>query len=140
MAELLASPKAPLAAGADFTSQPLPDAARKEVAFVDGLRTASVLGNFAEPGLHLAGTLSYDEPEAAARGAENVRDLRDKLATYGPFLALLGVPQPIKQLDARAEGKDASFVVGVDAGDIAVLLDRAIAYLEADAPAAGATP
>lgn len=131
MTELLENQSAPLAGGADLTSQPLPAAARQQLAFVDGLKTLSLLGNFEEPGLNLAGTLSYAEPESAARGADNLKRLHGRLSSYGPFMALLGIPQPVRSLEARAEKEQVKFVVGVDGAAVAVLLEKAESYLAA---------
>ena len=125
LAKLLAAPSAPLVAGADFTSNPVPDAARQELGFLDGVRTLAVLGNFEEPGLNLAGTLSYDTPEAATRGAQNLVAFRGTLERYAPFLALLGIPQPIRRLEAHANTNDVPFVMAVDGAAVAVLLDKA---------------
>ncbi len=129
MATMLDSPTAPLAGGADFTTQPVPAAAREQVAFLDGLRTLSLVGNFAEPGLNLAGTLSYAEPPAAVRGADNLRALHGRLSTYGAVMALMGIPQPIRSLEASAEDKDVKFTSGVDGGAVLVLLEKAESYL-----------
>lgn len=129
MVEILATPKAPLAAGADLTNQPLPSAARSELAFLDGVRTASLLGNFESPGLNLAGTMTYADADAAGRGAERLLDLHGRLSGYAPLMALIGLPQPIKKLDARAREDQVRFVMGVDGQAVAVLLDKARAYL-----------
>jgi hypothetical protein len=134
MIALLASPQAPLSGGADLTSQPLPSAARSELAFLDGVKTGSLLGNFKEPGLNLAGTLTYAEPEAATRGADKMLDLHGRLSSYAPLMALIGIPQPVKKLDARAEEDQVRFVLGVDGQAVAVLLDKAQAYLSMLAP------
>jgi hypothetical protein len=129
MANMLDKPSAPLVGGADFTSQPLPAAAREQVAFVDGLKTASIVGNFADPGLNLAGTLNYAEADAAQRGADNLKQLHGRLSTFGPVMALLGIPQPVRSLEARAEDKDVKFTAGVDGAAIVVLLEKAESYL-----------
>ncbi|HWA76520.1 MAG TPA: hypothetical protein VG937_29495 [Polyangiaceae bacterium] len=143
MAEMLETKSAPLAGGADLTSQPVPAAARDQLAFLDGLKTASLLGNFEEPGLNLAGTLSYAEPEGAAHGADNLKQLHSRLATYAPFMALLGFPQPVRSLEVRAEKEQVKFVAGVDGAAVAVLLEKAESYLStlsANAPASPPTP
>jgi len=141
MADLLAKPSAPLAGGADLTAQPVPAAAREQLAFLDGVRTASVLGNFQDPGLNLAGTLTYDEPEAATRGADNLKRLHDRLSTYGPLMALIGIPQPVRNLSAEAAEDEVRFVVGIDGAAVAVLLEKAQSYLSVlGAPSSGAAP
>ena len=129
MIELLSDPKAPLAAGADFTSQPLPSAARSQLAFLDGVKTASLLGNFESPGLNLAGTMTYADAEAAKRGASRMLDLHGRLSSYGTVMALIGLPQPVKKLDARAEEDQVRFVMGVNGQAVAILLDKARSYL-----------
>lgn len=131
----LSSPSAPIVVGADLSSQPLSDAVRGQVAFTDGLRTLSLLGNFEEPGLNLAGTLAYDTPEAAQRGAANMKQLHASLSSAGFLMALIGIPQPLRKLEARATDSEARFVLGVDAVAIAALLDKASSYLAALAPA-----
>jgi hypothetical protein len=107
---------------------------------VDGLKTLALVGNFADPGLNLAGTLSYAEADSATRGAENLKALHSRLSTYGTVLALLGIPQPVRSLDAKAEQTEVRFVVGVDGGAVAVLLEKAEAYLSALGVAPAARP
>ena len=135
MIDLLSTPKAPLAAGADLTAQPLPSAARSELAFLDGVKTLSLLGNFESPGLNLAGTMTYADADAAKRGAGRMLDLHGKLSTYAGVMALNGFPQPVKKLDARAEEDQVRFVMGVDGQAVAILLDKAQAYLSRLSPA-----
>ncbi|HEY3501016.1 MAG TPA: hypothetical protein VGK73_40260 [Polyangiaceae bacterium] len=125
MDKLLAASNAPLVGGADFTSSPLPDAARQELAFLDGVKTLAVVGNFEEPGLNLAGTLSYADEAAAQRGAQNLVSMRSSLERYAPFLALLGIAQPIQKLEVRPQGTELEFVIGVDGTAVAALLEKA---------------
>ncbi|HVJ21504.1 MAG TPA: hypothetical protein VM686_39105 [Polyangiaceae bacterium] len=134
MDKLLATPNAPLALGADLTSNPIPDAARSQLPFLEGVKTAAVLGNFQDPGLNLAGTLSYGDAESAQRGAENVVRLRGMLEGYAPFMALLGIPQPVKKLEAKAKEEEVSFVAGVDGEAVGVLLDKARDFLAVTTP------
>jgi hypothetical protein len=124
MDKLLATESAPLVGGADLRAQVIPDALRSNLAFLDGLETLSVVGNFADPGINLAGSLVYGDEAGAKKGADNVRNLSQTLSAYAPFLALLGIPQPVRKLDAEAKGKDAAFVVGIDAAAIGALLDK----------------
>lgn len=124
MEALFLEPKTPIVGAADLTSSPLPDAARRELTFLDGVKTLSLVGNFEEPGLNLAGTLTYADEAAAARGAQNVAALRSMLERYATFMALLGIAQPIKKLEAQAKGADVAFVVAVDGLGVAALLER----------------
>jgi hypothetical protein len=125
MDKLLAASKAPIIGGFDFTSNPLPDATRQDLAFLKGVKTLSLVGNFDDPGLNLAGTLSYEDADAAQRGAQNLIALRQLVERYAPFLALLGIAQPVRQLEAEPKDKDVSFVLAVDGAAVAALLDRA---------------
>ncbi len=125
MDKLLAASKAPIVGGFDFTSNPLPDATRQDLAFLNGVKTLSLVSNFDDPGLNLAGTLSYENADAAQRGAQNLIALRQLVERYAPFLALLGIAQPVHQLEAEPKDKDVAFVLAVDGAAVAALLDRA---------------
>lgn len=125
MENLLATQTAPLVFGADLTSNPVPNAARRELPFLEGLETASVIGNFQDPGVNLAGTLVYGDDAAAQKGAESLLSTRQMLENYGPFLAILGIPQPIRKLEATPKAKTTEFVIGVDGAAVAIVLDKA---------------
>jgi len=125
MQKLLAGTTAPIVFGADFTSSPLPDATRQELAFLNGLKTVALVGNFQDPGLNLAGTLTYGDAEAAQKGAQALIGLRRKVESVAPFLALLGIGQPVRRLEAEPKDKDVSFVAAIDGAAVAVLLDKA---------------
>lgn len=130
------SETAPIVAGADLRAQAIPEAATSNLAFLSGLETMAFVGNFADPGINLAGTLVYGDEAAAKQGADNVQSLSQKLGTYGTLLALMGIPQPVRQLQAEAKGKEAAFVMGLDADAIGALLDKLPGYLAKQAVAA----
>ena len=125
MQKLLAGTTAPIVFGADFTSSPLPEASRQELAFLNGLKTVALVGNFQDPGLNLAGTLTYADADAAQKGAQSLINLRMKVESVAPFLALLGIGQPVRRLEAQPKDKDVSFVAAIDGAAVAVLLDKA---------------
>jgi hypothetical protein len=133
--KLLTSQSAPLIAGVDLASHPIPNATRRELPFLNGLKTASIIGNFQEPGLNVAGTLGYGSELEAQQGAENLKSARQMLETYGPLLAMFGIPQPVRKLEATPSGEKAEFVIGVDAAAVAVLLERADEFLGVPAQA-----
>ena len=120
---------APIVAGADLRAQALPEAVSSNLAFLNGLETMAFVGNFKDPGVNLAGTLVYGDAAGAAQGAQNVQALAQKLGTYGTLLSLVGVPQPVRQLQAEANGKQAAFVVGLDGAALIQLLDKLPTYL-----------
>jgi len=114
MKELLATPNAPLVMAGDLTSNPVPAAAREQLSFTEGLETLALVGNFEDPGMNLAGTLSYGDAATAQRGAQNLLAVRSMLDRYAPFLALMGIPQPIRRLEAQPKEKTVGFVTAVD--------------------------
>lgn len=137
MDKLLATPNAPLVVGADLTANPVSGAAREELKFLQGAKTMALLGNFQEPGLNLAGTVSYGGPDSARAGAENLLAVRGLLEGYGPLLALFGIPQPVKKLEAQAKDDQVEFVAGVDGAAVGVLLDKARDFLAVTTRPAG---
>lgn len=115
---------APFAFGSNLKDNPVPNALRSKLPFLDGVETVAVVGNFAPPGVNLAGTLVYPDETAAKTGASKVSETRAMLDTYTPFLALLGIPQPVRKLEADAVGKEGHFVAGIDAVAFSALLAR----------------
>ncbi len=115
---------APIVAGADLRAQAIPEAASSNLAFLNGLETLAFVGNFKDPGVNLAGTLVYGDDAGAQKGADNVQSLAQKLGTYGTLLAIAGYPQPVRQLQAEAKGKQAAFVVALDAAALITLMDK----------------
>lgn len=115
---------APFAFGSNLKDNPVPNALRSRLPFLDGVETLSVIGNFAAPGINLAGTLVYPDEEAARVGAGKVGETRAMLDGYTPFLALLGIPKPVQKLEAEAIGKEGHFVAGIDAVAVSTLLSR----------------
>jgi hypothetical protein len=115
---------APFAFGSNLKENPVPNALRSKLPFLDGVETVAVVGNFAPPGVNLAGTLVYPDETTAKTGAAKVSETRAMLDTYTPFLALLGIPQPVRKLEAEAVGKEGHFVAGIDAVAFSALLAR----------------
>jgi hypothetical protein len=129
MSKLLLTKGASAAGGVDLRSQPVSDAARAQLPFLNELETARMLGNFESPGLNIAGTLTYTDEAAAQRGAESVRKLHEMLQNYRFLMAIIGIAQPVQKLEAEAAGKDTRFVVGLDGQAIVRLLEKAEQFL-----------
>lgn len=123
-AKVLAQTNVPFAFGSNLKENPVPNALRSKLPFLDGVETLSVVGNFAPPGVNLAGTLVYPDETAAKTGAGKVAETRAMIDTYAPFLALLGIPQPVRKLEADAVGREGHFVAGIDAVAFSALLAR----------------
>jgi len=122
--KVLAQSGVPFAFGSNLKENPVPNALRSKLPFLDGVETLSVVGNFAAPGVNLAGTLVYPDEATAKTGAGKVAETRSMLDTYTPFLALLGIPQPVRKLEADAVGREGHFVAGIDAVAFSALLSR----------------
>jgi hypothetical protein len=73
-----------------------------------------MVANFEHPGLNLAGTFSYADAQASARGAQNLVMLKNQLQSYSFLMALLGLAQPLRRLEAQANDKETKFVAEVD--------------------------
>ncbi len=127
--ELAKTPNAPVVAGFDLRAQPLTDATRQQLPFLSGLETARFLGNFESPGVNLAGTMTYGDEAGAKAGAAALLQVRETIASWGWLASLLGVGQPVRQLDAQVFGKDAKVVAALDAGEVGKLLDQLSNYL-----------
>lgn len=127
--KLLKTPNAAFAAGFDLGTHPVTDAMRQQLPFLEGMQTARMLGNFQPPGVNIAGTLTYSDEKGAQAGAANLLQLQQTLQSWGPIMQLVGITQPIKQLQAEAHGKDAQFVVGLDGAAVGQLLDKAATAL-----------
>ncbi len=127
--ELMKTPNAPIIAGFDLRTSPLTDAARQQMPFLNGVETAGMLANFESPGINVAGTLTYGDEESAQKGAASMMQLKDLIASWGWVASLLGIAQPVRQLDAKASGKDTKFVAGLDAQAIGQMLDQLAGYL-----------
>jgi hypothetical protein len=127
--ELSKTENAPLVAGFDLRAQPITDAVRQKLPFLNGLETARMVGNFESPGVNVAGTLSYHDEQGAAQGAASLLQVRDMIASFGWLASLLQIGQPIRQLDAKADGKDTKVVMGLDAGEVGKMLDQLSNYL-----------
>jgi hypothetical protein len=126
---LLGTESAPMVLAIDSKAQPISQALTEQLAFLDGLHSARVLGNFQPPGVNLAGTMSYADDQAAQRGATNLARVQDLLSSYGWLMALIGIAQPIRRLEARAEATDTKFVCEVDSRAIGQLLDQAEQFI-----------
>ena len=127
--ELLRTPSAPVVAGFDLRAQHLTDSARQQFPFLKGMETARMVGNFESPGINVAGTMTYDDEAGAQAGAQSLATIKDTIASYGWFASLLGIGQPIRQLEAKAEGKDTKVVAALDATEIGKLLDQLSQFL-----------
>ena len=87
MVETLATPGAEVALAADFGTQPIAAATlgALNLPWVKGMRIARVIGNFEDPGMNVASTLTYDGSVQAESAAEGIRAVDSWLTVLGPF-------------------------------------------------------
>ncbi len=122
--ELAKTPNAPVVAAFDLRAQVMSDAVRGQLPFVVGLETARMLANFEEPGLNIAGTLTYPDNAQAEAGTQSLRSLASNAQSFGWLINLVGIPQPIKKLEAETNDRESKFVAALDGDAVAELLDR----------------
>lgn len=116
--------------GIDLDSQPVPAAFRTQLEFLNQLRAARLLGNFRDPGLNLAGTLTYETPRSAESATLELTGLEKNLGKYEIILAALRVPKPIRSLRAQAIDKDTQVAVELNGRAIAAFMDNAAQFLD----------
>jgi hypothetical protein len=127
MVETLDTKGAQLAAAADFETQPVASAAIESVnvPWLKGMRTARVIGNFAPPGMNVAATLSYKEPQQAQAAADGVRSVDGWLRMLGPLLGGMR----LQNLDVTTEAQDLHCKFAVDDQTLRSLLALAPRFL-----------
>lgn len=130
---------APLIGALDLAGNPLSDAARREMPFLEGMETVRVLGNFEAPGLNLAGSMTYGSEDQAKLGTQRLLERATDLDRYAPLLALFGIRNPLVKLDVEPQAKEARFVAGLSGPILKDLLIRARQLLPVPAPAPAAT-
>jgi hypothetical protein len=93
--------------------------------FLEGLRAARIVGNFEEPGLNLAGTLTYDRAESASKASAVMEELGETMDKYAFLFRSLQLDRPLRRLETRPLGKDAQVVIEVEGRAVGVALARA---------------
>lgn len=112
MSDTLETNGAPLAAAADFESEPIPGGAigALDLSWLGGLRTARATGNFQPPGMNVAATLSYADAVQAQRGADGLNALSRWVKAIGPLLG--GVR--VQDLQIAAQERDLHCAFSLD--------------------------
>lgn len=131
MDSVLGTPNAAMAGAFDFAGQAFAAAIVQQMPFLRGIKTARVLGNFQPPGLNLAGSLTYPDPETANAGAQSLLQVNQLLRSYSFFMQLAGIGNPIQNLQAQPNGNDTDFVVAIDSRAIAWALNQIASQLGA---------
>lgn len=112
MIDLTATKGAAFAGAGDLASQPVADATARQVPFLAGMKVVRVLGNFQSPGINVAGTLSYQDADAAGRAAPALRNLQQLTQLMSLFTAWSYGAMPTPQI--VQQGGDVAFTMAVD--------------------------
>ncbi len=115
--------------GANLVEQDVVSAVSDQFPFLKGMQSVRVLGNFEPPGMHLAGTSVYAEEEQATNGAGSLLALHEVWASMSWLTSLFGLSNPVKKLEAQAEGKESKFVAAVDSEALGGLFDQLSNFL-----------
>lgn len=108
--------------GIDLDAEPIPATLGEKVGFMKGLRAARILGNFEDPGLNLAGTLTYRTPQDSKQAAEALSGIKDDLDRYELLIRALGISQPLRRVEAAATDKDTQVVAAIEGDALAQLM------------------
>jgi hypothetical protein len=129
MIETLDTKGAEAAFAADFASQPIAAASLGQfnVPWLKGMRVARVLGDFQNPGMNVAATLTYGDPTEAQGAADGIRMVDGWLKLLGPLLG--GVR--LENLDVKNTGNDMSCKFAVDDGTLKTLIGLVPRFLTA---------
>jgi hypothetical protein len=119
--DLLAAPKATFSLGVDLTASAITSALPERLALLEGAVEARFLGNFAAPGVNVAGTIRHADPSAAGRTASALLQVGGSLNVYAQ---LLNLGQPIRKLETQAVGNDTQLVLAVDGAAVKLLMGR----------------
>jgi len=136
MDDVLGTPNAALVGAFDFAGQAPVAATVKGLSFLQGIRRARIVGNFQPPGMNFAGTLSYPTPEAAQAASAGMNQANQMVQSYGFFMQLAGIGNPIQSLQTAPNGNDAQFVVAIEGRAVEWALNQIATF----APVAQATP
>jgi hypothetical protein len=112
MVETLETKGADVALAADLETQPLPAAAMgtASLSWLKGMRVARVIGNFAPPGMNVAATMTYGDPQLAQAAADGVRFVDGWLNRLGPLFG--GVR--LQNLEVTTDASDLRCKFAVD--------------------------
>jgi hypothetical protein len=127
MTDTLETKDAAFAFGCDFGDMPLSQlqGMLPLPPWVAATRTVRGVGDLRDPGLIVAGTVTFDDATRAAAGADGMRHLGALVNT----VAMAGVVPQLKDLTIGAEGADVQVRFAVDDASLRALLQQLPQYL-----------
>jgi hypothetical protein len=125
MLETAETPGAAAAVAGDFATQPMPAEAMRQlpVAFVQSAKAVRLLFTFHDPGVQLAGSLTYSDPQIAQTSSDQVR----QAAGMSKALALFGIK--IQNVDVKVDKQDVQVKLEVDDQSLRQILASAPQWL-----------
>jgi hypothetical protein len=112
--DVLKTPNAATVGAFNLVGQAPVEASVKYFAFLNGLKTARIVGNFEPPGMNFAGTLTYGDPQAAQAAAVALEQTNQTLRSYSFLMQLAGIGNPIQKLETAPKGNDTQFVMAIE--------------------------
>ena len=125
MLETVETPGAASALAGDFATQPMPAEAVRQipVPFIQSMKALRLLLTFKEPGLQIAGSLTYPDEQGAGTASEHVK----QVANQAKWLALIGVK--VQNVDVKTDKQDVQVSLEVDDQSLRQVLASAPAWL-----------
>ena len=125
MIETIETPGTAAAVAGDFATQPMPAEALRQlpVPFLHSMKAARILFTFKEPGVQLAGSLTYPDANGAATAGAGVK----QVAGMSKWLSLVGVK--VQNIDIKTENEDVQVKLEVDDQSLRQLLASAPQWL-----------
>lgn len=123
MAQTLDTQGAPAALAADFSSQQVPQNTGLPLPATQGLRSARVLANFQPPGLNVAGSLTYTDPQTAQNAASAIQS-QTKFLALAPLIGI-----QIKQFNVAVQQSDVQITIATDDQSLKNLLGNAPRFM-----------
>ena len=113
MVDTIDTKEAAIAFAVDLVNQPVANAAigAMPIHFLDGLRSASVIGKFAEPGMRFAGTLTFGDAGRAVTAADQIKNAGEIARALGAWVPM---PIQVKDLEVAATDKDVKCKASLD--------------------------
>lgn len=127
-AETLATQGAQFAIAGDFATQPIASATLGSInlGWLKGLQMLRAIGNFDDPGVNVAATLTYNDPNAA-QGATDGIHLID---SWQKLLAPLLLGAKVENLQVGTSGNDVSCKFAIDSSSLRALVTLASRYVK----------
>jgi hypothetical protein len=133
--ELLRTEGAELVLAGDVAGQSVSAAAAQQAPFVQRLSKVRLVGDFKDPGVNLAGALTYEDGPAAAAGNDQIRAAGAQAGALN-LMFFMGISNPLRNLQTNLQGNDVQLVAQIDGPALGGLMERAAAQLRAAPPVA----